>query len=56
MLLYVTFLYPADRPNGKKNPKQQKTQHGLHHITFVSLRCGAEHGKAYTEEMYTLNI
>lgn len=58
MFLCVTFLYPDDRPNeenpqetNKKNPK-----HGLDYITFVSLGCGAKHGKAYTEAMYTLNI
>lgn len=44
MFLYVTFLYPADRPNEKNQQKPNNDN-----ITFVSLGCGVEYGKAYTE-------
>lgn len=40
----------------KKKTNNKKPKYGLDHITFVSLRCGVEHEKAYTEAMYTLNI
>lgn len=58
MFLCVIFPYPDDRPN-EENPQEtnnKKPKHGLDYITFVSLGCAAEHGKAYTEAMYTLYI